>query len=184
MKRSQGLRSLNKVLMNAIVSAVLSVAAVILLILLSFTLFLLMDSSFFSDLPLRPYSLYLFVAIAATAVLLVISLIFLFKNVAAISLEGNGRYAAQQNGTEEQTAIGEEEVLQFLDDGEKEIYSILVDAGGTVLQRDITSVKGYSKATITRILTRLESKGIVERLRHGTTNQVVLKRVSKQISGK
>ncbi|MEM0134726.1 MAG: MarR family transcriptional regulator [Thermoplasmatales archaeon] len=170
---------LNRTLMNAIVSSVAAVAAVILLILLSFTLFLLMDSTFFNDLPVRPYAYYLVGAIVASVALLVTSLMFLFRNIRSISLDTKERLEVKQEVIRRDDIMENEDVLKYLDGGEREIYSLLVDAGGKVLQRDITSVKGYSKATITRILTRLESKGLVERIRHGTTNMIVVKRVSK-----
>ncbi|MCL5874619.1 MAG: hypothetical protein M1161_04700 [Candidatus Thermoplasmatota archaeon] len=179
MAMGEGSRPLNRTLMNAIISSVMAVASVILLILFSFTLFLLVYSSFFKDLPVRPYSYYLIGAIAASAALLIISLVFLFRNVQSISFETKERYLIQQAGDRSEKVRSDEDIMKYLDDGEREIYSILVDAGGTVLQRDITSIKGYSKATITRILSRLETKGIVEKMRHGTTNQIVLKRVSK-----
>ncbi|MGC8618030.1 MAG: hypothetical protein ACP5UZ_04705, partial [Thermoplasmata archaeon] len=72
MKKAEGGSILNKALMNAIISAVIAVSAVILLILLSFTLFLLIDSSFFTNLPVRPYSIYLIIAISASVILLVV----------------------------------------------------------------------------------------------------------------
>jgi hypothetical protein len=169
-------RPINRTLMNAIVSAVLAVASVILTILFSFTLFLLVDSSFFKNLPVIPYSYYLITAIIASSVLLVLSLIFLFRNVVKISLETG---TAKHPETDQNYGGSEDAILKYLDGGEREIYSIIVDAGGSVLQRDIASIDGYSKATITRILNRLESKGIIERMRHGTTNRIVLKRVSK-----
>ncbi|MGC8562074.1 MAG: helix-turn-helix transcriptional regulator [Thermoplasmata archaeon] len=184
MKKAEGGSILNKALMNAIISAVIAVSAVILLILLSFTLFLLIDSSFFTNLPVRPYSIYLIIAISASVILLVVSLVFLFRSIKSISLESKESSSFLGNSGESTQVQFDQDAIKYLDEGEREIYMILVDAGGTVLQRDIASVKGYSKATITRILTRLEAKGLVERIRHGTTNQIVLKRVSKQVSQK
>ncbi|MCL4447334.1 MAG: MarR family transcriptional regulator [Thermoplasmatales archaeon] len=184
MRKRVEARPLSKTLMSAIVSSVVAVAAVILLILLSFVLFLLLDSSLFSNLPVRPYSYYIIGAISASAVLLVVSLVFLFRNMESISYEAADRKVVQNEIIRTELAQSEDVVMKYLDEGEKEIYSLLLDAGGTLLQRDITSVKGYSKATITRILNRLESKGAIERMRHGTTNQIVLKRVSKKISPK
>ena len=165
--------------MSAIISAVLAVAAVILLIVFSFTLFLITDSSFFKNLPVRPYAYYVVGGISASVVLLVVSLIFLFKNIKAISLDIGERITEEPKGTETEGGEKVEEVMKYLDVNERDIYALLVDAGGVILQRDITSIKGYSKATITRILNRLEAKGIIERMRHGTTNQIILKRVSK-----
>jgi uncharacterized membrane protein len=165
--------------MSAIISAVLAVAAVIMLILLSFTLFLVTDSSFFKNLPVRPYAYYLIGGISASVALLVISFIFLFKNINAISLDIDEKITEEPKAKGTKGEEGVEDVMKYLDASEREIYGLLVDAGGMILQRDITSVKGYSKATITRILNRLEAKGVIERMRHGTTNQIILKRVSK-----
>ncbi len=176
--KMEGARPLSKTIMSAIVSSVLAVAAVILLILLSFVLFLLMDSSVFEGFPVRLYSLYLIVAIAGSAVLLIVSLIFLFKNLGSISLETAGSFA-DGIGKEYARGRADDEILKYLDQGEREIYSILVDSGGSVLQRDIVSLRGYSKATVTRILNRLEAKGLIERMRHGSTNRIVLKRSLK-----
>ena len=176
--------TLSKSLLNAVISVVIAISAVILLILLSFTLFLMVDSSVFTNLPVRPYSFYLVTAISASVVLLFVSLIFLFRNIRTISILSRAESSVKDLNAERRDIPIDENVIKYLDEGEREIYSILVDAGGTLLQRDITSVKGYSKATITRILTRLEAKGLVERIRHGTTNQIVLKRVSKQVSQK
>ena len=176
--------TLSKSLLNAVISAVIAISAVILLILLSFTLFLLVDSSVFTNLPVRPYPFYLVTAISASVVLLFVSLFFLFRNIRTISVLSRAESSLKGLNAERRDIPIDENVFKYLDEGEREIYSILVDAGGTLLQRDITSVKGYSKATITRILTRLEAKGLVERIRHGTTNQIVLKRVSKQVSQK
>jgi len=47
---------------------------------------------------------------------------------------------------------------------------------GTVFQADLGEESGFGKAKITRIIDRLEGKGLIERVRRGKTNVVVMKR--------
>ncbi len=62
-----------------------------------------------------------------------------------------------------------------LGDSENAIIAILEKNNGKVLQNSLTSKTGYSAPTISRILTGLEEKGIIDRQRHGMTNEIVLK---------
>lgn len=51
----------------------------------------------------------------------------------------------------------------------------LIQENGTIFQADLIEKTGFGKAAMTRIIDRLEGKGIVERKRRGMTNVVVLK---------
>ncbi len=51
----------------------------------------------------------------------------------------------------------------------------IVRENKTIFQADLIEKTGFGKAKITRILDRLEGKGLVERKRRGMTNVVVLK---------
>jgi len=51
----------------------------------------------------------------------------------------------------------------------------LVQEKGAVFQADLIEETGFGKAKMSRIIDRLESRGIVERKRRGMTNVVVLK---------
>ncbi len=62
-----------------------------------------------------------------------------------------------------------------LDSDEKKIVEIIREKGGSVFQSEVISKLGYSKVKISRLLDRLEQKGIVERKRRGMANLVVLK---------
>ncbi len=62
-----------------------------------------------------------------------------------------------------------------LDAQEKTIYDFLNSKEGSVYQTDLIKETGFSKVKITRLLDRLESKGIVERKRRGMANIIVLK---------
>jgi uncharacterized membrane protein len=51
----------------------------------------------------------------------------------------------------------------------------IIQEKGTIFQADLIEETGFGKAKVSRILDRLEGKGIVERKRRGMTNVVVLK---------
>ena len=65
------------------------------------------------------------------------------------------------------------EALQL---GERE--QIVVDAirrnGGSALQNSLVEVTGLSSPTLSRIISSLENKGVVEKKRHGMTNIISL----------
>jgi uncharacterized membrane protein len=67
--------------------------------------------------------------------------------------------------------------IKSLKNEEKEVYDLIVRADGFIFQRDLIEKTGYSKVKISRILDKLETKGIVERRRRGMSNVVVLKHV-------
>ncbi|MEM4348232.1 MAG: MarR family transcriptional regulator [Candidatus Anstonellaceae archaeon] len=58
---------------------------------------------------------------------------------------------------------------------EKRIIDILKENDGSVFQSDIKNKLGYSKVKVTRLLDKLEQKGIIERKRRGMANLVLLK---------
>lgn len=61
------------------------------------------------------------------------------------------------------------------DSEEKKIYELLNQNNGSLYQSDLIKETGFSKVKITRIIDKMESRGIVERKRRGMTNIVVLK---------
>jgi uncharacterized membrane protein len=63
-------------------------------------------------------------------------------------------------------------ILRLLNGDEREVFRSLVDAGGEQLQRDIVEGTKLSDAKISRVLDRLEGKGLVERERRGMGNVV------------
>ncbi len=65
--------------------------------------------------------------------------------------------------------------VKNLDDEEKVIINKLKEKQGSIYQSDLIKETQYSKVKITRILDKLESKGILEKKRRGMTNIVVLK---------
>lgn len=65
-------------------------------------------------------------------------------------------------------------VLKELSDDERNIMNRLIESQGSLFQSDLVSEK-YTKVKVTRILDRLEGKGLIERKRRGMTNIVLLK---------
>jgi len=56
---------------------------------------------------------------------------------------------------------------------EQALFALLTE--GSAYQSDLVKATGFSKVKVTRILDRLEQKGLVERKRRGMTNLVVVK---------
>lgn len=67
------------------------------------------------------------------------------------------------------------EAVKSLAGEEKQIYDIIVKSDGSAFQNDLIQKTGFSKVKVSRILDRLETKGLVERRRRGMSNMVLLK---------
>lgn len=65
--------------------------------------------------------------------------------------------------------------LENLHGDEKRLFGAVLDAGGAALQSDLVGRLGLSKPKVTRVLNRMESRGLLERKREGLGNRVVLK---------
>lgn len=64
--------------------------------------------------------------------------------------------------------------INDLNSEEKQVLH-LIQENKAIFQADIIEKTGFSKVKITRIIDRLEGRGLVERKRRGMTNVVVLK---------
>ena len=65
--------------------------------------------------------------------------------------------------------------MSRLDEEETRLYELIKSKGGSTYQGDLIRETGFSKVKTTRILDRLELKGILERKRRGMTNIIILK---------
>jgi uncharacterized membrane protein len=65
--------------------------------------------------------------------------------------------------------------LRILEGDEAKIFGMIVDAGGEILQKTLVLEGGFDKVKVTRLLDRLEEKGLIVRIKHGMTNKVTLK---------
>ncbi len=64
--------------------------------------------------------------------------------------------------------------IRLLDGDERRLVRLLVEAKGDILQRDLVRTTAFSDAKVSRLLGRLEKRGLVVRERHGMTNRVRL----------
>lgn len=62
-----------------------------------------------------------------------------------------------------------------LDSEEKKIVQTIQKSDGTIFQGELNEKSGFDKVKVTRILDRLEGKQIIQRMRRGMTNVVILK---------
>ena len=107
--------------------------------------------------------------------------IFLAALIAGVS----GTFILLSKGASETPVAGEVvlnerrgkwlEVSRTLKDDEMKVYQVVLDAGGVLNQGDLVAQSGLSKATISRTLDLLESKGLVEKRRRGMGNVVLLR---------
>jgi hypothetical protein len=65
--------------------------------------------------------------------------------------------------------------LKDLNPDEVLLYNKVVEAEGTIFQAELAEKTGFTKVKVTRILDRLEGRGLIDRRRRGMTNVVILK---------
>lgn len=92
-----------------------------------------------------------------------------------MQLARSGESPARDRSTRGVTQNGEEITLQLLPKDEKAVYRRLLHEGGEVLQKDLHGMLSFSAPKLTRVLDRLEGKGLVVRERYGMTNRIRLK---------
>ncbi len=64
--------------------------------------------------------------------------------------------------------------VRLLDGDERRLLRVIVEAHGDILQRDLVRVTSFSDAKVSRLLDRLQERGLVVRERQGMTNRVRL----------
>jgi uncharacterized membrane protein len=67
-----------------------------------------------------------------------------------------------------------EETLERLTNNQETIYELLIEADGTLPQRQLVEETDLSKATVSRTLDKLEHRGLIERKRSGMGNTIHL----------
>ncbi|MHC3129475.1 MAG: hypothetical protein IBV52_05300 [Candidatus Bathyarchaeota archaeon] len=110
--------------------------------------------------------------ISISAIILALSSFYLlFVN----SIEAqNVLPATEKNGTSEVEVIAF--ALRLLDGDKRKLFNEIVEAGGEILQSELHTQTGFSKAKITRILDYLELKGLTVRKSYGMTNKIIIDR--------
>jgi uncharacterized membrane protein len=66
-------------------------------------------------------------------------------------------------------------VTEKLDQDEKHVFEKLLEKEGAMFQSELVDEDKYTKVKVTRILDKLEGRGLIERRRRGMTNVVILK---------
>lgn len=79
----------------------------------------------------------------------------------------------EQRGKKEKDILNKK--AESLEGDEKVLFEIILRSEGSVFQSQIIKETGFTKVRVTRILDRLEGKGIIERKRRGMTNVVLLR---------
>lgn len=136
------------------------------------------------------------VTVAVGALLIVLPLIYLvvpskgrgegsvtrlYPDLAIISLKDKD---ALKTGPRQEAAIDasepsptlEQMALRLLEGDERRVFRKIVEADGEILQKDIVSSVPFSKAKVSRIVDKLEEKGLITKQRHGYTNKIMLVR--------
>ncbi|MDP2906564.1 MAG: MarR family transcriptional regulator [Nanoarchaeota archaeon] len=67
------------------------------------------------------------------------------------------------------------DVMKDLDDDEKSVFEKIIESEGSIFQSELVEKTSMPKVKITRVLDKLEGKGLIERKRRGMTNIVILK---------
>ncbi|MBW3022793.1 MarR family transcriptional regulator [Candidatus Woesearchaeota archaeon] len=68
-----------------------------------------------------------------------------------------------------------QKIISSLRNEEKNVFEKIIESEGTIFQSDLVEKLQLTKVKVTRILDRLEGKGLIERKRRGMTNVVILK---------
>jgi uncharacterized membrane protein len=76
---------------------------------------------------------------------------------------------SEKNGT-----VIKNSKIKFLSDNEKHLYKLIMDHDDEIYQNDLVQLSGLPKYTVSRILSRFESYGIIRKERYGMTNRIWL----------
>lgn len=82
---------------------------------------------------------------------------------------------SKESDKEDSPSMPLDVALRFLEVDERRICEVLKEAGGSLLQKEITWKTGYSKVKTHRIVYRLAKRGVVEVEKYFNTNKISLK---------
>jgi uncharacterized membrane protein len=63
--------------------------------------------------------------------------------------------------------------MNTLTQEEKAVLQKIIESQGTIFQSDLVERTKFNKVKVTRVLDRLEGKGLIERKRRGMTNVII-----------
>jgi len=70
--------------------------------------------------------------------------------------------------------VKKKKLISGLNEEEKKIVDLIQLKEGSIYQSDLIKESGMNKVKVSRILDRLEGKGLIDRKRRGMTNIVIL----------
>lgn len=68
-----------------------------------------------------------------------------------------------------------QKIMSTLTQEEKNVLQKIIESQGTIFQSDLVDKTKFNKVKVTRILDKLEGRGLIERKRRGMTNVIILK---------
>ncbi|HLD57917.1 MAG TPA: MarR family transcriptional regulator [archaeon] len=68
-----------------------------------------------------------------------------------------------------------EDAVKMLTGDEKTVYDTIVASQGTIFQSELVEKSGLDKVRVSRVLDKLEGRGLIERKRRGMSNVIVLR---------
>jgi uncharacterized membrane protein len=110
------------------------------------------------------------VIIPIIVAIFVFAYIFLFPELS----EQKQTEQINKNNRNTETELNIAGILRVLKEDEKRVVEVLIEEGGTMLQKDIRWKLKLSRVKIHRILSRLAERGIVTAEKHYNTNKITL----------
>jgi len=107
-------------------------------------------------------------------IIIIISSILLGFSISSLITSARTKISVGESVLEERKKKWKE-IAKILKEDERKIYQAIIESGGIITQSELVEKTGLSKASVSRALDLLESKGLVERRRRGMGNIVLLK---------
>ncbi len=85
-------------------------------------------------------------------------------------------YILNNNFFKEKKEMGENiiKLLELLEDDDKKVIKLLAENKGEITQSSISKKLGLNKVKSSRIVSKLENKGIIKKEKNGMTNKLIL----------
>jgi uncharacterized membrane protein len=82
---------------------------------------------------------------------------------------------SSEDNTVPETDAAPPNIELLLTPDERNMYNKIKENDGQMLQKDLVTEMPYGGVKVSRIITRLEKKGVAVRYKHGLTNRIALK---------
>lgn len=122
----------------------------------------------------------LIITVTAVVLLAVVLILLLFPRLRGLSSTESIRPMVETQRVEESEETQKKEsrtievATRLLEPDERRVVEALVEAGGTMLQKEISHEVGYSRVKTHRVLVRLIRRGVVTAEKYYNTNRIEL----------